>query len=135
MVLQNPDVFFSVGRRKESSAVIYLKKGDGKMFVNNKDLSSYFYMNSCLISEICRPLKVLNLEGCYDLFIRVKGGGYNSQAESICLGISKALLKVDDSHRASLKAFSLLKRRKVNGKERKKIGRKAARKSPQWRKR
>jgi small subunit ribosomal protein S9 len=97
-------------------------------------LKDYFYMKPALCEEIYQPLKLFDKEKNYDLIVRVKGSGFHSQAEAIRLGIARALLKIFPDYKTNLKSFGLLTR-DVRRVERKKIGLKKARKSPQWSKR
>jgi len=123
----------AIGRRKASVARVYLKKGTGKFTVNNKDFEQYFPV-SHLRSEIGEPLKMLDLAGSYDVNVNVAGGGFKGQAEAVRLGISRALVKINEEYKPTLKTKGFLTRdpRVV---ERKKPGKKKARKSEQFSKR
>jgi len=132
--MNNINYYIGVGRRKEATARVYLKEGVGKSEVNKKSLLDYFYMEPSLCEDIYHPLKLFNKEKEYDLLVRVKGSGFHSQAEAIRLGIARALLKISPEYRATLKSFSLLKQDSRKP-ERKKIGKKKSRKSPQFSKR
>ncbi|WP_300410349.1 30S ribosomal protein S9 [Lagierella sp.] len=125
--------YLGTGRRKTSVARVRLVPGNGKFMVNKKPIDEYF--NYETLKVIARePLSLTeNLEG-YDVFVNVKGGGYTGQAGAIRHGIARALLQVDEELRPTLKRAGFLTRdpRKV---ERKKYGRKKARKSPQFSKR
>lgn len=130
-----------IGRRKTSSATVYLKSGGtGKIEISKrgkkerKTLDEYFTNSLLNKKEIFKPLEILNKQNDYDLKIRVEGGGTTGQLEAIRLGIAKALLEVSPDYRITLKGFGLLTRdaRKV---ERKKIGLKKARKATQYSKR
>src|SRR3954463_1645704 len=132
--MNNVNYYIGVGRRKEAVARVYLKEGDGKNEVNKKSLVDYFYMEPSLCDDIYQPLKIFNKEKDYDLLVRVKGSGFHSQAEAIRLGLARALLKISPEYRTTLKSFSLLKQDSRKP-ERKKIGLKKARKSPQFSKR
>lgn len=126
--------YTGVGRRKEATARVYLREGLGNAQVNNKKLSEFFAVDPFLVTDIYQPLKLFNQEKNFDLLVRVRGGGFNSQAEAIRLGIARALLKISPEYKSNLKAFSLLTRdgRRV---ERKKVGLKKARRAPQFSKR
>lgn len=123
----------TIGRRKTSSCRLFIKEGTGKIEVNKKNITDYFNLNY-LIIKVKTPLTKLELEDKYDLKITVKGGGINSQAEAIRLAISRSLVKINEEYKPILKEDSLLTRdpRMV---ERKKPGRKKARKSFQFSKR
>jgi len=128
-----------VGRRKEATARVYLKEGKGQAQVRTKQgkekkLEDYFYMKPSLCKDILKPLKLFNKEKDCDLIVRVKGGGFHSQAEAIRLGIARALLKVSPEFRPTLKSFSLLKT-DPRKKEREHIGFKTSRRPTQYSKR
>jgi small subunit ribosomal protein S9 len=123
----------SVGRRKSSSARVYMADGTGKVIVNKRELTDYFpKATSRFVVE--QPFALLELLGKYDLNINVKGGGTTGQAGAIRLGIARALVALNPSDRAALKKAGFLTRdaRKV---ERKKYGLAGARKSYQFSKR
>ena len=126
-------VHYATGRRKTSSARVYLSKGKGKIFVNDKELSEYFGRQVAQML-VMQPLKLTELEEKIDIKVMVKGGGSFGQAGAIRHGISRALLDFDESLRPQLKSAGFLTRddRKV---ERKKPGLKKARKSSQFSKR
>ena len=123
----------AIGRRKASVARVYLAKGGGNITINGKDLSNYFPMQN-IQNSVTEPLKVSELEKQYDIKINVSGGGFKGQAEAIRLGISRALVKIDEENKPALKAKKFLTRdaREV---ERKKYGKPKARKSFQFSKR
>lgn len=121
------------GRRKSSVARVRLVPGKGNVLINSRPLDEYFGYE-LLIREVKRPLMTVGVEGKYDVFVRVNGGGFTGQAGAIRHGISRALLKVDDAYRSPLKAEGFLTR-DSRMKERKKYGLKAARRSPQFSKR
>lgn len=128
---------YAVGRRKTAIARvrIYDKEKDSKnVLINNKACGEYFANNNSLAEKVYSPLKVLKLENKYKISVKVAGGGPNGQSEAIRLGISRALLKIDDKYRQELKVQGYLTRdpRQV---ERKKPGLKKARRAPQWQKR
>ncbi|WP_185850208.1 30S ribosomal protein S9 [Blattabacterium cuenoti] len=122
----------SIGRRKRSLARIYLKLGNGVIIVNNKNLEDYF--PSYIHQKIIYPIKIADKLNQLDINIKVVGGGFNGQAEAICLAISRALCVMDEKNRKKLKPEGLLTRdsREV---ERKKFGQKKARKKYQFSKR
>src|SRR5215217_3341053 len=123
----------AVGRRKEAVTRIFLSKGDGKIIVNDKDYKVYFPL-VYLQNQVELPLKTIEASEKFDVKINATGGGVKGQAEAAKLGIARALLEVNPELRPSLKALGLLKRdpRSV---ERKKPGKKKARRSFQFSKR
>jgi small subunit ribosomal protein S9 len=123
----------AIGRRKTSIARVYLKKGKGKVLVNNRDLSNYF-ATAMLQYKVNQPFALTDTLGKYDVKVSVVGGGVTGQAEAIRLGISRALLILNPDFRATLKPDGLMTRdpRMV---ERKKFGQKKARKRFQFSKR
>jgi small subunit ribosomal protein S9 len=123
----------AVGRRKEAVTRVFLSKGEGKITVNGKDYKDYFPL-VYLQNQVEAPLKTVELTDKFDILVNASGGGVKGQAEAAKLGISRALLEVNPELRPVLKAAGLLKRdpRSV---ERKKPGRKKARRSFQFSKR
>lgn len=123
----------AIGRRKTSIARVYLKKGKGKVLVNNRDLSNYF-ATAMLQYKVNQPFAITDTIGKYDVKVSVAGGGVTGQAEAIRLGISRALSILNPDFRATLKPDGLMTRdpRMV---ERKKFGQKKARKRFQFSKR
>ena len=122
-----------VGRRKEAVTRVFLSKGDGKITVNDKDYKSYFPL-VYLQNQVEAPLKTVEGADKFNVVVNATGGGVKGQAEATKLGIARALLEVSADYRPALKAAGLLKRdpRSV---ERKKPGRKKARRSFQFSKR
>ena len=123
----------AVGRRKEAVTRVFLSKGDGKITINGKDYKAYFPL-VYLQNQVESPLKTTESTDKFDVVINATGGGIKGQAEAAKLGIARALLEVSADYRPALKAAGLLKRdsRSV---ERKKPGRKKARRSYQFSKR
>ena len=123
----------AVGRRKEAVTRVFLSKGDGKITVNGKDYKVYFPL-VYLQNQVEAPLKTIEAADKYDILVNATGGGLKGQAEAAKLAISRALLEVSADFRPALKSAGLLKRdpRSV---ERKKPGRKKARRSYQFSKR
>jgi small subunit ribosomal protein S9 len=123
----------ATGRRKAAIARVYLSKGKGKITVNDREYKEYFPIEM-LYLKLEKPFKVAGVEGKFDIKVNVVGGGIKGQAEAISLGISRALIQVDEAMRPALKEEKLLTRdpRVV---ERKKFGKKKARKSFQFSKR
>jgi len=123
----------AVGRRKEAVTRVFLTKGDGKITVNDKDYKVYFPL-VYLQNQVELPLKTIEASEKFDVKINATGGGVKGQAEAAKLGIARALLEVNPEFRPALKAAGLL-RRDPRGVERKKPGRKKARRSFQFSKR
>jgi small subunit ribosomal protein S9 len=121
------------GRRKEATAVATLKKGSGDFVVNKKKLEEYFGRDVAKMI-VKQPLVLTNTLDSFDIDIRVNGGGAFGQAGAIRLAISKALVLENPDFRAELKKAGYLTR-DSRVKERKKVGLKKARKSPQFSKR
>jgi small subunit ribosomal protein S9 len=127
------EIFYATGRRKTSSARVYLKKGKGDISVNDRKLDDYFGRKVAQML-VMQPLELLDLSEKLDINIKVKGGGSFGQAGAIRHGISRALTSFDEEFRPQLKKAGLLTRdsRRV---ERKKPGLVKARKSKQFSKR
>jgi small subunit ribosomal protein S9 len=127
------EVINALGRRKTAVARVYLKEGKGTFTINNKDAKVYFPLSQFQF-KLNQPFVLSETEGQYDVTVNVKGGGITGQVEAIRLGVSRALLKIDEENRPVLKKEGLLTRdpRMV---ERKKPGQKKARKKFQFSKR
>ena len=123
----------AVGRRKEAVTRVFLSRGDGKITINDKDYKQYFSL-VYLQNQVELPLKTVEGLDKYDVKINAVGGGIKGQAEAAKLGIARALLEVNAEFRPALKAAGLL-RRDPRAVERKKPGRKKARRSFQFSKR
>src|SRR5262245_32765945 len=123
----------AVGRRKEAVTRIFLSKGDGKIVVNDQDYKKYFPL-MYLQNQVEMPLKAIDASGKYDVHVNAQGGGIKGQAEATKLGIARALVELNADFRPALKAAGLL-RRDPRAVERKKYGRKKARRSYQFSKR
>jgi len=123
----------SVGRRKTSIARLYMKLGKGVFKINGLDFEKYF-TSELLQLIIKQPIEVINAKGKFDFKVNVHGGGLKGQAEAIRLAISRAFVKNDEETRSILKKAGFLTRdpRMV---ERKKYGRRKARRAFQWVKR
>jgi small subunit ribosomal protein S9 len=123
----------AVGRRKEAVTRVFLSKGSGAITVNDKDYKAYFPL-VYLQNQVEMPLKTVEGTDKFDIKINATGGGLKGQAEAAKLGIARALIEVNPEYRPALKAAGLLTRdpRSV---ERKKPGRKKARRSYQFSKR
>ena len=127
------DSKYATGRRKTSIAKVWVKKGSGKIYVNGKLFNEYF-SNENHKMQITRPFEVINQPTEYDVRCSVKGGGPTGQAGAMVHGISKALVMFDDNFKSTLKTEKLTTR-DSRAVERKKPGRKKARRSFQFSKR
>ena len=123
----------AVGRRKEAVTRVFLSRGEGSITVNGKDYKTYFPL-VYLQNQVEAPLKTVESTDKFNVVINATGGGVKGQAEAAKLGIARALLEVSADYRPALKAAGLL-RRDPRGVERKKPGRKKARRSFQFSKR
>lgn len=123
----------TIGRRKSAIARVYLSEGKGNITVNNRDFTEYFptpnqqYM-------VVQPLKVVEVEGKYDITINIQGGGLKGQAEAVRLGVSRALVELNSEFKDKIKAEGFLTR-DARVVERKKPGQPKARKKTQFSKR
>ncbi len=125
---------YGTGRRKSSVARVHvIPGGTGAITINGRDIDDYFGLET-LKMVVRQPLNTVGVIGKVDIETTVTGGGVSGQAGAIRHGIARALLKMDDSYRAALKAAGLLTR-DPRMKERKKYGLKAARRAPQFSKR
>ncbi len=123
----------SLGRRKTSVARVVLNDGSGEITVNGVEGHEYFPITMQQF-KLQQPFKLTGTEGKYDVIATIDGGGTTGQVEALRLGIARALVKIDPEHKPKLKAEELMTRnpREV---ERKKFGRKKARKRYQFSKR
>ncbi|OFY68159.1 MAG: 30S ribosomal protein S9 [Bacteroidetes bacterium RBG_13_43_22] len=123
----------AIGRRKAAVARVYLSDGKGKITINGRDYKEYFGADT-LHYVVTQPLVLLNAADKYDVTVTLEGGGEKGQAEALRLGITRALVKIDEENKKSLKAAGFVTRdpREV---ERKKSGRPKARKRFQFSKR
>ncbi len=124
---------YATGRRKTSIAKVWLKKGSGLIYVNGKLFSDYFASDNHKM-QITRPFEIINQPTEYDVRCSVKGGGPTGQAGAMVHGISKALVMFDENLKSTLKTEKLTTR-DSRAVERKKPGRKKARRSFQFSKR
>lgn len=124
---------YGTGRRKTSTARVFLSKGTGNIVINGKSLDEYFGRETSRM-VVRQPLELLEATDKYDLYITVTGGGASGQAGAIRHGITRALIEADDTTKPALKAAGFVTRdaREV---ERKKLGLRKARKRPQYSKR
>ncbi|HSX37090.1 MAG TPA: 30S ribosomal protein S9 [Patescibacteria group bacterium] len=126
--------FYALGRRKSATARVRLMGGKGAITVNGKPAEEYFAESKYLLTKLQQPFTVLDLTGKYDVSAVVSGGGHEGQMEAVRLGISKALVIVNEDLKATLKRADLLSR-DPRERERKKFGLKGARKQRQFTKR
>ena len=127
------DSKYATGRRKTSIAKIWLKKGSGKIYVNGKNYEDYFKRSNHKM-QLLRPFEIINQPTGYDVRCSVKGGGHTGQVGAMVHGIAKALLQFDSELKSTLKKEKLTTR-DSRAVERKKYGRKKARRSYQFSKR
>lgn len=125
---------YATGKRKTAIAKVWIKSGSGKISVNGVDLNTWLGGHEAIKLKVIQPLLVTKQENSIDIKATTLGGGYSAQAEALRHGISRALAAIDADFRALLKPVGLLTRdsRSV---ERKKYGRRKARRSPQFSKR
>jgi len=123
----------SVGRRKEAVARVYMNKGTGNITVNERNYKEYFSL-MYLQNQVELPLKSIEGINSFDVVVNVQGGGIKGQAEAIKMGIARALCEINPEYRPALKKLGLMTRdsRSV---ERKKFGKRKARRSFQFSKR
>jgi small subunit ribosomal protein S9 len=123
----------SLGRRKTSVARVVLSEGDGTFTVNGVDGKEYFPITTQQF-KLEQPFKLTGTQGKYDVSVNVNGGGITGQVEAVRLGIARALVEADPALKPALKAEELMTRNPAET-ERKKFGRKKARKRYQFSKR
>lgn len=128
------DKFYATGRRKTSTAKVWIRPGIGGFKVNKQGLDDYFDHRSTLIELVRSPLEVTGNTGSYDVIVRVSGGGKSGQAGAVCHGLARALVEAKSDLRNALKSSGLLTR-DPRSKERKKYGQPGARKKFQFSKR
>jgi len=127
------DTYYSTGRRKTSSARVFLRRGNGRILVNRRPLDEYFGRETSRML-VRQPLDTANMNDQFDVTVTVEGGGPSGQAGAIRHGITRALIAYDESLKAGLRKAGFVTRdaREV---ERKKVGLHKARKRPQYSKR
>lgn len=125
--------YHSIGRRKTSSARVFLRNGDGKITINDRPIEIYFGRETSRMI-VRQPLELLEMQDKFDVYITVKGGGNTGQAGAIRHALARALIEYDEGLRGSLRKAGYVTRdaREV---ERKKVGLHKARKRPQYSKR
>ena len=126
--------YYALGRRKSATARVRLQSGKGVITINGKPAEEYFAASKYLLNKLNQPFTVLEQTGKYDISAVVSGGGHEGQTEAIRLGISKALVTMNEDLKATLKRADLLSR-DPRERERKKFGLKGARKQRQFTKR
>ena len=133
--MSQKDYFYGLGRRKSSTARVRLNGGKGSFTINDKSLTDYFAGSKYLQHELLKPFNVLELDPeKYVVSVKVSGGGHASQVDAIRLGVSKALIELNEDFKGTLKRTGLLGR-DPREKERKKFGLRGARKKQQFSKR
>lgn len=125
--------YYGTGRRKTSTARVYIEKGSGNITINGRGIDAYFGREVARMI-VRQPLELLEINEQFDIKVTVKGGGSFGQAGAIRHGLARALLQYDESNRPTLRSAGFVTRdaRQV---ERKKIGLRKARKRPQYSKR
>ena len=125
--------FYGTGRRKTSTARVYLKPGSGAITVNNRPLDTFFGRKTAQMI-VRQPLELMQLTGTFDVNVSVSGGGTTGQAGAIRHGLTRALMQYDESLRPALRKAGFVTRdaREV---ERKKVGLRKARRATQYSKR
>ena len=125
--------YYGTGRRKNSTARVFVRPGEGKIVINGREIDKYFGRETARM-VVRQPLTVVDREDSFDIHVTVKGGGNTGQAGAIRHGLTRALIMYDESFREPLRKAGFVTRdaRKV---ERKKVGLHKARKRPQYSKR
>ncbi len=130
----NPELgFYATGRRKEATARVWLRPGNGLVVINGRDINEYFGRETSKM-VLNQPLEILEQKGKLDVTVNVRGGGLSGQAGAIRHGIARALCAFNPEFRPALKKAGFLTR-DPRAIERKKYGLKKARKAPQYSKR
>lgn len=134
LVLKVPhDAYYGTGRRKSAVARAWVFPGSGQVAINNQPMDDYL-ARPVLSDLVMLPLRTLKMSEKYNVVVKTKGGGISGQAGAIQLGIARALLSMNEDFRRPLRGEELLTR-DSRVKERKKYGKRGARKGPQYRKR
>ena len=123
-----------IGKRKQSTARVFLIPGTGNILINKTPGEKYLQYNDTYLRTVWGPLQKLSLENQFDIVALVNGGGLTGQAQAIQLGVARLLCSMDKENRPILKPFGFLTR-DARIKERKKYGLRKARKAPQYSKR
>lgn len=125
--------YYGTGRRKNSTARVFIKQGSGQMTINGRSLEQYFGRPTARMI-VAQPLELLDMVGKFDIFITVCGGGISGQAGAIRHGLTRALMQYDETFRPALRKAGYVTR-DARAVERKKVGLHKARKRPQYSKR
>ena len=125
--------YYGTGRRKSSTARVFIKQGTGNIVINKRSLDDYFGRETARM-VVRQPLELLSIGDKLDLYITVSGGGISGQAGAIRHGITRALIEYDESFRSELRKAGYVTR-DARCVERKKVGLHKARKRPQYSKR
>jgi len=125
--------FYGTGRRKTSTARVFVRRGNGQITVNRKPLDEFFGRETARMI-VRQPLELLEMAGNFDINVTVKGGGTTGQAGAIRLGLARALMEYDESLRSQLRKAGFVTR-DARAVERKKIGLHKARRATQFSKR
>ncbi len=127
------ETYYSTGRRKTSTARVFLRKGTGNITVNKRSLDQYFGRETARM-VVRQPLETANMTDSFDITVTVRGGGGTGQAGAIRHGITRALMKYDSELRAPVRRAGFVTR-DARSVERKKVGLHKARRAPQFSKR
>ncbi|HIV16317.1 MAG TPA: 30S ribosomal protein S9 [Candidatus Avisuccinivibrio pullicola] len=125
--------YYGTGRRKNSTARVFIKQGTGKMTINGRTLEQYFGRPTSRM-VVAQPLELLEVKDKFDIYITVVGGGISGQAGAIRHGLTRALIEYDETFRPALRKAGFVTR-DARSVERKKVGLHKARKRPQYSKR
>ncbi|UTJ06732.1 30S ribosomal protein S9 [Arcobacter roscoffensis] len=125
---------YATGRRKTAVAKVWLENGNGQLTINGQSLDAWLGGHEAIKKRVMQPLEVSKQETSVNIVVKSLGGGYSAQADAIRHGISRALVAYDEQFRTILKPYGLLTR-DARAVERKKYGRRKARKSGQFSKR
>ena len=125
--------YYGTGRRKNSTARVFIKQGTGQMTINGRTLEQYFGRPTSRMI-VAQPLELLDMVGKFDNYVTVSGGGISGQAGAIRHGLTRALMQYDESFRPALRKAGYVTR-DARAVERKKVGLHKARKRPQYSKR
>ncbi len=125
--------YYGTGRRKESTARVFIKQGTGKLEINGRTLDEYFGRPTSRM-VVTQPLELLELKDKLDIYVTVSGGGITGQAGAIRHGLARALIQYDETFRSALRKAGFVTR-DARAVERKKVGLHKARKRPQYSKR
>jgi len=125
---------YATGRRKTAVAKVWLEAGNGQLTINGQSLDAWLGGHEAIKKRVMQPLEVSKQETSVNIVVKTLGGGYSAQADAVRHGVSRALVAYDEQFRTILKPYGLLTR-DARSVERKKYGRRKARKSGQFSKR